>query len=237
MTKQQATAAPGQSLWGVAKWIIAAIVVLVVLVFLCNGASCVVGSRGNYPWDQKPAGTSAPAPVVAAPKATAEVSKPEVVASTPAVAAITATASCREGVVPGNQANFVGEKVPIGTAEGPTIIEVSWKPGNGYGGYNRAVIVLGQRDIGRNYVTISPATVRMNQYCGALDDVKNYAKDPTHHVRAMIDSSSDAGGRPQEDEIPVFALGKDGILTILKDAKSSPGLAWYQTKFAVYYQP
>jgi len=152
------------------------------------------------------------------------------VPSTPA----SAQAECKDGEPVGNLEAGL-QRIPVGLEENNAVVEVSWKPGTGYDGYDRYVGVIGKMD--RFYqVFVNPVeTVHMVRYCGELDAVKNYAADPETHVAAMISTGQDANGRPTSDEIPVVYINpQTAEVTLLKAAPDGPSIEEIKAHLEVY---
>lgn len=116
-------------------------------------------------------------------------------------------------------------RIPAGTKEGPVVAEVSWKPGNGFGGIDRVVIVLPKWDSGVAINILNAYTVYYTQYCGEWGVVKNYAKT---HIAAMVQSAADPqGNTPEREEIGVYALVdlNSNALEVVQAASKGPSLA------------
>jgi len=142
-------------------------------------------------------------------------------ASTPFVSA---GAPCRDGETVGNLFDNVS-RVPVGLAENAAVIEVSWS-GNGFGGFERAVIVVPRLD-GVQVFLNRVSTVHMLRYCGTLAEVENYVSDKTTHIHAMVVTAVDSQGqKPEESEIGAWSLSiQTGVPSSLVNAPKGPSLA------------
>lgn len=136
---------------------------------------------------------------------------------------------CRDGEVVGNVANFI-DRTPVGLKGFNSISEVAWKPGSGFAGWDRIVLVI--PDLGTQYqvFVLNVGGGNLTRYCGAITDVEAYALDLSGHVWASRASSADAQGRmPTEDEIGVYAVdfsaGTMPVLKALKVGSTAPQMA------------
>lgn len=179
-----------------------------------------------------PTGTATPAPTVTG------TSLPAMPTSAPAgtsMASLTATKpvsgpSCRDGEVIGNMyANL--SRIPVGTAENNVVLELSW-PGKGFGGFDRAVVVVPQLVNGVQVFVKNASTIHMVLYCGTLEQVQDYA---IHHVEAMVVTAADSQGRvPKTTEIAVLRLDLNtGKLFPLVNAPDGPEISTVQSHFEV----
>jgi len=116
--------------------------------------------------------------------------------------------------------------VPWGTKEGTTVAEIAWKPGSGFGGWNR-IIAIAERIVGTEMpYANSILTLHVTQHCGSLDTIKAYAPN---YVTAMINSGQNGTGqRPSVDEIPIVLLKRDGSIEWVKQASNGPSMSEIQ---------
>lgn len=112
---------------------------------------------------------------------------------------------CRDGEVIGNMyANL--PRIPVGTVENNVVLEVSW-PGHGFGGFDRAVVVVPQLLPDVQVFVNNASTIHMVRYCGSLAQVEAYVSDRTTHVNAMVVTAADGQGQvPKQSEIGVWSL-------------------------------
>lgn len=132
------------------------------------------------------------------------------------------TAACEDGK---NTTPLFFEQptdVPWGTKEGATVAQIAWKPGDGFAGWFR-IVAIAERILGIEMPYANNIlTLYVTQYCGALVDIKNEARN---HVTAMVNSSQNsAGDRPSPDEIPIVLLKRDGSIEWVVQAPNGPSL-------------
>ncbi len=146
----------------------------------------------------------------------------------------TTAGACEDGKVIGNQyANL--NRVPVGTAEGTIVAELSWT-GSGFGGYDRAVVIVPKLDDTRYAIhVLNPKTVHEVQYCGADQAIDNWA--PTHVDAMVITAQANDGSRPDPNEIGVYRLNFDGRLTEIRPGPKGPGLDAVQQRLVVSVTP
>lgn len=116
--------------------------------------------------------------------------------------------------------------VPWGTKDGAVIAQIAWKPGDGFAGWFR-IVAIAERILGIEMPYANNIlTLYVTQYCGALVDIKNEARN---HVTAMVNSAQNsAGDRPSPDEIPIVLLKRDGSIEWVVQAPNGPSLAEIQ---------
>lgn len=166
-------------------------------------------------------GTSAPPAPAIAPSAPITTTAP----ITPtATVAPTAANQCRDGekIQPVIQANL--NRKPIGLDENHSVYEVSWRPGTGFGDWNRFVLVVPKTGKEFQVFLLNTSTINGLRYCGTLEAVERWA--PTH-IEALRKSGADsAGNKVPEEEIGVYTLDlATGDLKVIKAAPRGPSLS------------
>lgn len=152
------------------------------------------------------------------------------VPTTPPQATTTATppaqppapqSACRDG----EQMAVVSNKLdrsPLGTGDRWSINEVSWV-GKGFGGLQRAVVVLSP--LGGTWAVhiVNGMTARVVAFCGTGEEVSAWAVK-AHAPSLRQASQAPDGSRPSEGEIPVYWLdfAGDGKIHVVKDAPNGP---------------
>ncbi len=131
--------------------------------------------------------------------------------------------SCTDGVLNNIQQDI--SRIPVGNDEGGSIMELSWTGGTGFGGFDRALLVLPRMDATHMAFVLDTATVHGNRYCGTMQAIIAYAVDPAHHIYAMQKSAQiSSTQRPSVDEIPVVFMDLDGNVVLEKAASKGPSL-------------
>lgn len=134
--------------------------------------------------------------------------------------------ACKDGEVLGNQFADLS-RVPVGTLEGIVVVEVSWT-GNGFGGYDRAILVVEELDASHMAFIRNAKTIRVTQYCGTADAVTAWA---TTHIDAMVQSAQDdSGNRPNPQEIGVYLVPLNGSITVVREGPLGPSLEVIQQR-------
>lgn len=113
----------------------------------------------------------------------------------------------------------VYSRSPLGSAERATIVELSW-PGQGFGGFDRAIVVLPR--LGPVWqVNVTGYSTQMQRFfCGWGDEVVNWAVE-AHLPSHMQASRNKNGVEPATNEIPVLALNyEEGSVRIVVEGRT-----------------
>lgn len=134
---------------------------------------------------------------------------------------VVSTNPYRDGEVIGNMyANL--PRIPVGTAENNVVLELSW-PGKGFGGYDRAVVVVPLLLSDVQVFVNNASTIHMVRYCGTLMEVETYISDKATHVNAMVVTAANGKGQmPKVSEIGVWGLDLTGTIRSLVLAPDGP---------------
>lgn len=189
------------------------------------------------PTTTKPASTAAAAgttvePPTATPTPVATLEPTATPTPVPTAMAMPMAAACQDGKILANQANSL-TRVPIAVKEGISVWELSWI-GTGFGGFDRAVIIVPKVEDTRYAVHVLNAkTVHGVLYCGTMEAVQEWA--PTHVDAMLITAQDDQGHRPAQ-EIGVYLLNWDGTLTVVKAAPKGPSKETFEKRLEVNFR-
>lgn len=126
---------------------------------------------------------------------------------------------CRDGelvLIHAADAGDTLDRLPIGEAERVDILEISW-PGKGFGGLERAIIVLPRLGpVWQVNAKAGAQTVATRGFCGSNEAVADWAV--TAHVQSLQQASRDAdGNQPSAGEIGVYRLDYEAkVLIVVK---------------------
>ncbi len=93
---------------------------------------------------------------------------------------------------------------PIGSAERETIVELAW-PGRGFGGFDRAVVVLPRLGAVWQMNVKSYSTQAQRFFCGTGEEVTQWASK-AHLPSFQQASRNQNGAQPQEGEVALIRL-------------------------------
>lgn len=200
-------------------WAIAALIFGVVMMFIAkelgkNFSLLVYAHTATPTLTPTAAPTSAPtsaptATPTAAPTATPIISAPP--------------AACRDGelvLVHAADAGDTLDRLPVGEGERVDIMEISW-PGQGFGGLDRAIIVIPRLgNVWQVNVLLGAQTVATRGFCGTNEAVAEWAV--TAHVPSLQQASRDAtGNQPPAAEIGVYRLDYEARALIVVQAATA----------------
>ncbi len=166
--------------------------------------------------------TPSPAPIVeptATPAPTATPTSAQQESELPQV-------SCRDGEVIGNERNLL-DRTPVGLGENNSVVEVSWQPGSGFGGFDRFVLVIPALQGQYQVFLVSVSTIHMVRYCGSIDQVEAYVGQEVTHIMAMrVTAADQSGNLPDLQEIGAYRLDlASGKVSVLNEAPKGPTIS------------
>jgi len=174
------------------------------------------------------------------PASAQSTAQPPVVQATAVVPPAAPAAGCRDGELVLVHAADLGEfldRLPVGEAERADIMEISHL-GNGFGHYDRAIIVLPRLGpVWMVDVVKGAKTVATRGFCGTNEAVAQWAV--TAHVPSLQQASRDSEGKqPPESEIAVYRLDFEArALIVVKPATAGNAptpeeiLTWIEVSF------
>lgn len=145
-------------------------------------------------------------------------------AAPPPAAAPAAAANavpCRDGEQMAVTANALS-RTPLGVGNRWSINEISWV-GTGFGGLQRAIIILSPLGDSHAVHLVNGMTARTVAFCGDGPSVSTWAVKA--HVGSLQQASqAPNGSRPNEAEIPVYWVdfAGDGKVHVVKDGPQGP---------------